>query len=646
MFSLLKNPFSHLKTEHDRIQHFMKSGNYIESKAFTVGKRLERVRTKDGVKSVWVEVTAEYIPLASVLKKFLELPDALESILSYMDQLMNESDSLSNFIQGLLWQMKRSKFSLSDVVLPLSGYYDAFQANNNLGPHPLSIGGVYFSILCLPPEVASRIENIFLTMLFNSSDLKEFGTKKFLKPLKEELDCLEREGLEVTLPSGEQKRVYFVLGLFLGDNLGLHELFGFVCAFAFANVPCRFCKIGKLQMKHRVVLDPSLLRNRVNYIEDVIRNDPSKTGLRHECDLNSESFHVTENLEGDILHDWDEGILHKVMAFVVTKLIEAGFFTLKALNHRMSLLDFGQYSPLYRTKLSVDDKDLENKFKMTGSEMQSFAKNFGILVGDLVSEGNEIWQLYLSLVQCLDLVLAKTLPKSSLTTLQYHLKELGNRCLSLGNTFTFKFHKILWHYPRIIEHSGPVCHLSVRRFESKHRELKMYANACISRVNLKKSLAKKHHLILCERFIANQSILSEISVGSGDPLSLLDDFQNLRELLLPVFSDLRSVFVPNWIDYKGSRFDQTSIVIIDIDDEFGWPVFGQVRSILLSDKTVALLCRPLETARFNEHIHAYEVCKSDHQEKVLRIEALVDPLPLNVLTSPTGKHCVILRYQV
>jgi len=110
----------------------------------------------------------------------------------------------------------------------------------------------------------------------------------------------------------------------LGDNLGKHEIWGFVCAFALANFPCRFCRIGKVLMRRAVSVDRALLRTRENYQADVLLDDQSKTGIRHECDFNQvDSFHVTENLEGDILRDFDEGTGNDIMTFVIFSLTGA-----------------------------------------------------------------------------------------------------------------------------------------------------------------------------------------------------------------------------------------------------------------------------------------------------------------------------------
>lgn len=127
-------------------------------------------------------------------------------------------------------------------------------------------------------------------------------------------------------------------------------------------------------MVNDLQIDENLFKNRINYETDVNRNSPENTRIAGVCALNEvESFHITENLEGHILHDFDEGISHEVMTFVLKKLIEERYFRLVDLNSRLNLFYFGTYSALHKTKLFVTDDNFRNsKLKMNGSEMQCF----------------------------------------------------------------------------------------------------------------------------------------------------------------------------------------------------------------------------------------------------------------------------------
>jgi hypothetical protein len=65
--------------------------------------------------------------------------------------------------------------------------------------------------------------------LFKSKD-KKLGNKVIFGPLIEEMIKFEEKGVDVLI-DGKMLNVKFVLGLILGDNLGLQEILGYVKSF-------------------------------------------------------------------------------------------------------------------------------------------------------------------------------------------------------------------------------------------------------------------------------------------------------------------------------------------------------------------------------------------------------------------------------
>lgn len=123
MFNAVESPFSHLNTEYKRLQYFMDNGHFILPNEFEFGKQLKQIKTDSEIKCKWVKVTGQHIPLAPVLKKFLELPDSLSSILSYVDSLNQNTSNICNFIQTIAWKQKISKFRPTDIVFPLYVFF-------------------------------------------------------------------------------------------------------------------------------------------------------------------------------------------------------------------------------------------------------------------------------------------------------------------------------------------------------------------------------------------------------------------------------------------------------------------------------------------------------------------------------------------
>lgn len=86
----------------------------------------------------------------------------------------------------------------------------------------------------MPPEESSKLDNIFLAYLFKSNDRKKFGNQRIFQVIINELKYL----------NGKSEKIYFELGLLIGDNLGQNQILGLVQNFN-RNFCCRFCKVEK-----------------------------------------------------------------------------------------------------------------------------------------------------------------------------------------------------------------------------------------------------------------------------------------------------------------------------------------------------------------------------------------------------------------
>ena len=170
-------------------------------------------------------------------------------------------------------------------------------------------------VACLPPSMASKLENIFLFSLLNTLDRNTFQLKIIFIPIIEELKFLETEGITVNI-SNRSIKIFFKLVVILGDNLGLHTLLGLVESFS-ANYCCRFCLTLKEDMYLIVREEECILRTIENYeiALSTIGDSVSSFGVKEECIFHElPNFHMTKNPSVDILHDWLEGIVKNDLA--------------------------------------------------------------------------------------------------------------------------------------------------------------------------------------------------------------------------------------------------------------------------------------------------------------------------------------------
>ena len=647
MFLCLEDPFAKVKTEYLRFKNFSESNDYIAPESYEIGKKLVKKSQKDNSgKAEYVKVCGQFIPLEKVLKRFLEQGDTLAIIQENMVTLQNMPECMLNVIQGPIWKEKLSSFKNSEIVLPLLVYYDDFEPNDVLGPHSGKLGAVYTSIPCLPSPCLSTLDNIFLTLLFDSHARKEFGNQKTFGILVEELCRLENKGVVVKTPSGENI-VYFVLLLLTGDNLALQQLLGFVESFA-ANHYCRFCVVDKAVARKLVSENEDLLRNRENYARAVALNDPKLTGVKEECVFTPiPSFHPTENPAVDLLHDIVEGVGHTTTIFLLDVFISKGYFTLENLNFRMDMFSYGPIDSANKPTLLSSDFATKSKLKMTGREMLCFLRMLGVLIGDRIPLGDSHWKLYLYLREIMDVAMARSISSGDVVVLKERTTKFLKHFLELDPDHEFKPKEhFLTHYHRVAEKVVSLNSVSCWRYEAKHKPFKESASVTTSRRNLPLTLAVKHQLSLCYRFKTKESIIPDTEIGPGyiHDLSQEDQFLRFRDVL-PDFVEENS-FVVNWVVFNGSRYCLSNTVVLSVEDHT--PVFAHIRFIIMTEKSkdsILFVCQKYRNVKFDTHVHGYHVeitddwiCSSPSD--------LLDPLPLFASQTPDLSLRVILKYRI
>ncbi|XP_026281063.1 uncharacterized protein LOC113208326 [Frankliniella occidentalis] len=643
IFSEYANPFSHLSTEYRRFKYFESNGDYIPPVPHKIGEVDISVKTSNGPVLKTKDCFVQCVPLGKVLKKFLEIPGCLNEILSYMNSVNANVNSKQNFIQCELWKTKRSKFSEGDIVLPLHCYFDEVESNNPLGSHTDKLGAVYHSIPCLPEECQESTVNIFLGLLFESW-MRDFGDEKVFQPLIDELISLETNGILIDTLEGP-KRIYFVTGLLLGDNLGLNSLGGFVECFT-SNFFCRFCKTHRKVTTTMAVEDKSTLRTVQSYNDDVALSDYSVTGIKTNSVFNQlNSFHITSNFAVDGFHDLSEGVAHYVMLHVLKHCIPT-YFTIEELNHRIALFQYGPCDSNKMPQVSTEFS-ARHKLKMSGSETVLFVKLFGLLVGDRVPLDDEYWHLYLKLVELFDICLSKNVATSLALSLNVIVSEFNSMYVKVtGDTLKAKFHHLV-HYGTVFDQSGPITGMSTKSFERKHRSLTIPLGATESRRNIALTAAIQHQLNLCHRFKSRTSLLPETELGPSCEV-LLDDFNNqtFLKLLPKCMRSSSELLSPSWLNLKGTRYKSGMVLLLDIS-KTGGPVLGVVESILncTCHDDFVFVFSYLTVLGLNEHVHAYEVQTSDNWSCIKPVN-LYDPLPLNIYHSVCDKKYVILRYML
>lgn len=237
--------------------------------------------------------------------------------------------------------------------------------------------------------------------------------------------------------------------------------------------------------------------------------------------------------------------------------------------------------------------------------MLNLVRNLNVMIGLLIPEGEEHWQLLLMLQEILEIVLSKkvTVETPQLLTIKIYdyLSLLSEK---FPNSLKPKHH-FLVHYPSVMRQVGPLWHINCMKFESKHREAKQISHSSICRVNVCRTIALKHQLILNYRFLSKDSTYPSYSCGriKSCPVHTLPEAKNFMQLLPQNFTN--NVSVVNSINYMGNKLKRDSVIVTS--SELG-PAFHFVYLIILvSDSDFLFITKCMDDCYLNEHLSTYKI---------------------------------------
>lgn len=633
---LISNPFGNIRTEYQILKYFTNINCYIAPEQYIINETVADNTVNTSVMLAPKSCTGAKLPLRSVFKKIFELPNFYKLVSNTLN--LNEVD-FPNFAHSLIWQKKIASKE-GKLCCPFFMYFDDFECNNPLGSHVgvHSISAVYYQFPTMPHEYLSLLDNVFVAMLYNSY-FKIYGNHSAFYELIKELKYLEEEGIDINTENGKVK-IYFILGMILGDNLGLNTILGFSKSFS-SNYYCRICKSHKSIMKKQTKADNALLRDQDNYANDLEQNNVTETGISEYCCFNNiPSFHVVDNCCVDIMHDIFEGVCHYDLAHIIlyyTQILHC--FDLTTLNNRLKLFDYS-VTELNNKSVCIKQEHLvRSKFKMSASEMLMFVHLFPLLVGDLVPSDDPVWQFLIILLKIIQIILCSVVDAPTVKLLESLITEHHENYINLFNDTLKPKHHLMLHYPHIIEQVGPLKQLWCMRFEAKHKTLKNTAQIITSRKNICLTLLIKEQLAFANRLFLQKGLESRVELGkitvreSHVDISHINDTSNQDV-------DLSCDF--QWIRFRGTKYNPGMILVTTNENDF---FFYKLERIFRSKYSMSLyfLCKSLKCSGFNDHFQAYSIQGENDSMELLKPEHLIIS-PTNVHVIATGESYCRFSY--
>lgn len=442
--------------------------------------------------------------------------------------------------------------------------------------------------------------------MFHSADRSEFQNNNVFDILVKEINFLQKEGLYIQTETGPVQ-IFFALGLILGDNLRLNSALDFAGGFN-ATYYCHLCKMSQHEAHSCCIEKEILLRTEDYYNNDLETKNLKDSGIKQNSIWNKiDYFHVTSNAAVDKMHDLDEGVYKYGMVHILYHyIINTKQISLSCLNERLKAFDCGCNDITIKPPLITDDKIRKKDLKFLASEMSNFILLFPFLVGEDILH-DDVWHYFLILRKIHVIVNAKFLQKKCSDLLGVLIQEHHKKYLHLFHDNLKCKHHNMTHYKTIMKKSGPLSHLSVMRFESKNRLLKLAANTTCSRENITHTLAIKEQLNLCHRLLSKATLYKNQKMGPvlfADHISQIHGFDSFKISLSPDF--MGKCIEVAWVQHKGVIYKPNFCVVIDILDNL--LTFGVIQKILFNENNdLCLICQNMYTIGFNENLHCFKV---------------------------------------
>ena len=630
-FHKVQNIFSQFRTRYMQDQYLVDRDVLIPPEERTLGKSFATRDHSGHAQQQLVTETFQYVPICKLLKKYLEQPGVMKAILSQHNS--QDGCILKTYRDGFHFQTKH--VSCEDVpTIPLLLYADDYETGNPLGSRKgeHKLVAFYISVLSLPIKYQASLNNILLAACAKRKVVNKYGIDSVLSAIVDDLQVLEKEGLEISSTDfkGIVKPVLFQV---IGDNLGLHELLGFVGSFS-ANYPCRFCKAPKEIIRRQLTPDSALLRSKETFHEDLALDDTSRTGMKRSSELNNlEQFHVSENYAPDITHDFLEGIMPLEVKLVLNSLIDKGQVTLQQVNDRISSFNYGfvdkknKPSPIPQSAL----KNPRGASGQKAAQMRCLCLYLPIMLGDLIDESSDEWEVLLLAVDIYKIVVAPYITRSATFFLKALIKDHHQLFLQVFDGSLIPKHHFVVHYPQLIRLLGPLEQYSTIRKEAKHKPFKSWARACNNYKNVAKTVSRRHQEQQSYVFLQGKTLSCEMDIKNQFPaqISTFEEAQHICATL--DCSQDEFIHVADKLTVHSYEFKLGCLVLTEWDEN--GPVCAQLKNIIIHKAVALFVLLVYETEYYNRHLQAYAVSECVGRIKIMEPLDLLVPRPLHMVRS-------------
>lgn len=391
------------------------------------------------------------------------------------------------------------------------------------------------------------------------------------------------------------------------DNLGGNSSLGFVECFM-ATFFCRICTLTKDETKRMVTEDLTKLRTRESYdaiVKQIVSGEnldfKESLGVKRSCYLNNlKYFHIVDNFNLDIFHDFMEGVVPLLLKLFFEYCINLRVFTEKQLINAFLYFDYG---PLNKICIPSPINMIRRSLGQNASQIRCILLNMPFVLYSYKNDENlfKAWECISSMLQIVRIVYSPTIDRNNLNSLkkltEKHLKDV-KECFEVD--LTPKQHNMT-HMHTSISMVGPLVHMSTLKFEMKHKEFSSDVRKMQNFKNVSQSLTMNYQMKSLENCFKNQ-----IKIGRKTRPKIADVYRNVFVTFDPTkLIELKSVKFNSHYYEKGLYLK---------NDNF----FYKIEMVLLYESEYFFLCTEYTGVMFDEFLNSLRI-----QESIPKIHKLL-----------------------
>lgn len=588
---------------------------HVAPKEVAIGTRFELKKLKRDGKVLKIprllQSQLQYIPILETIKALFKRSEFRELYFAHNtgNDHVCQPGRYEYFCCGSIYRNSQL-FQCHPNSMQLQIASDDFEICNPLSSkaNRHKITAVYFTIRNLPKRFLSKVRNIYLICLCNADDLKTKHTdfNNIWQIIVHEINYLETTGIDI----GENTNLKGTITQLAFDNLGANTSLGFVGSFRSSHY-CRHCESSNAECEAMCKENIDTLRTVKKYNEQIkivdasekVKYDQTK-GVKYYCKLsNLKYFHIIDNPTVDIMHDICEGTIPFLLKLLFNSCFTAKVFTPDDLNMMVKFFDYGFLQRKnIPSEISLDKRSLGQN----ASQSLCLFRNIPFILYRFREnpELKKIWRFMEPFFGVVETTHSCRITEDDLKTMNDKIFILLEELKKRNIKFIPKLHFML-HYARIIRATGPLIHMNMIRYESKHKVFKDFANKTHNFKNINMTLAVKHQELLCKN---GYSYVDDVENGMEVPLDKSLTLQH-ESLLMETFgNEVAHVNQIKWLRVNNYEFRKNLLIIYDT-------VMYQIQNILISASKYYFLCKRFDAVTFDSFLNSFKI--EEHNMDIL-----------------------------